>query len=402
MGAGWQLPAAGQPHWQDYSCTAADRSAVLASAVPEPSGSAVLLQEIYAEDYRGRTVTFRGQLRTAGVAGQAGLHLAAGRAVDPPGAHLRDRGGSSLTGPGSSDWTWHEVTMPVPGDAGVIRFGISLAGRGRIELRNAGTVPGTAGNSGVRQSMDIPDGDLVRLARDGDPAAFRLLVERHLPMARARAARLCPQPDDADDAVQDAFLQAFIALDRLRDPGRFAGWLGGIVANVCRAQRRRAPLTLLGDWPENLHPASAHGLPSAEDLDRADALGRAVAGLPRAAPGRHLVLLRRPARRADRRHARRGQGQPAQGPPPAARVHHRAPPRPHPRHLPENPHDRRPHRARRPLARTPHQTASWCLPTTPGTGRCRSGCPPATARSGACSPAPATATRNTPTTMPGR
>ena len=137
--------------------------------------------------------------------------------------------------------------------------------------------------------MDIPDGDLVRLARDGDPAAFRLLVERHLPMARARAARLCPQPDDADDAVQDAFLQAFIALDRLRDPDRFAGWLGGILANVCRAQRRRAPLTLLGDWPENLHPASAASLPSAEDLDRADVLSHAVAGLP---PGqRHAVTL---------------------------------------------------------------------------------------------------------------
>ncbi len=137
--------------------------------------------------------------------------------------------------------------------------------------------------------MDIPDGDLVRLARDGDPAAFRLLVERHLPMARARAARLCPQQDDADDAVQDAFLQAFLALDRLRDPDRFAGWLGGIVANVCRAQRRRAPLTLLGDWPENLHPASAGTLPSAEDLDRVDVLSRAVAGLP---PGqRHAVTL---------------------------------------------------------------------------------------------------------------
>jgi hypothetical protein len=47
-------------------------------------------------------------------------------------------------------------------------------------------------------------------------------------MARARAALLCPQPDDADDAVQDAFLQAFLALDRLRDPDRFAGWLGVI------------------------------------------------------------------------------------------------------------------------------------------------------------------------------
>jgi RNA polymerase sigma-70 factor (ECF subfamily) len=137
--------------------------------------------------------------------------------------------------------------------------------------------------------MDIPDGDLVRLARDGDPAAFRLLVERHRPMARARAARLCAQPDDADDAVQEAFLQAFIALERLRDPDRFAGWLGGIVANVCRAQWRRPPLTLLGDWPENLHPASDGSLPSDEDLDRADVLARAVAGLP---PGQRQAVTR--------------------------------------------------------------------------------------------------------------
>ena len=59
------------------------------------------------------------------------------------------------------------------------------------------------------------------------------------------------------------------------------------MANVCRAQRRRPPLTLLGDWPENLHPASAGNLPSDEDLDRADAPGHAVAGLPPAQ--RHAV-----------------------------------------------------------------------------------------------------------------
>jgi hypothetical protein len=144
----WELagdfPGDGQPHWQDYSCTVADRSAVLAAAVLEPPGFAVLVQTIDADDYLGRTVTFRGQLRTAGVAGRAGLHLAAGAAVEPPGAHLRDHGASSLTGsassltgPASSDWTWYEVTMPVPGYVGVIRFGISLTGRGRVELRNA-------------------------------------------------------------------------------------------------------------------------------------------------------------------------------------------------------------------------------------------------------------------------
>jgi hypothetical protein len=141
----WELAgsflAAGRPHWQDFSRAAADRTGILASAVPEPCGFAVLFQEIYADDYRGRTVTFRGQLRTAGLAGQAGLHLTAGRPVYPPGEHLRDRGGSSLTGPGRSDWTWHEITTPVPGDAAVIRFGISLAGRGRVELRGAELSP---------------------------------------------------------------------------------------------------------------------------------------------------------------------------------------------------------------------------------------------------------------------
>src|SRR5579859_2194897 len=138
-------------------------------------------------------------------------------------------------------------------------------------------------------SADISDGDLVRLARDGDPVAFRLLVERHQPMARARAARLCANPSDVDDVVQESFLQAFLALDRLRDPDRFAGWLGGIVGNVCRGLQRRAPLTLLPDWPEPVHPAAADGLPSADDIDRADALRTAVADLP--AGQRRAVVL---------------------------------------------------------------------------------------------------------------
>jgi hypothetical protein len=79
-------------------------------------------------------------------------------------------------------------------------------------------------------SADVSDGDLARLARDGDPVAFRLLVERHQPMVRARARQLAPDPRDVDDIMQESFLQAFIRLDRLRDPDRFAGWLAGFAA----------------------------------------------------------------------------------------------------------------------------------------------------------------------------
>jgi len=128
--------------------------------------------------------------------------------------------------------------------------------------------------------VDICDGDLVRRARAGDAAAFRLLVERHSPSARARAARLCGRADDVDDIVQEAFLQAFMALDRLRDPDRFGAWLAGIIRNVHRAADRQEPLMLLAEWPESLHPVSALGLPSADDLDRAEALRAAVADLP--------------------------------------------------------------------------------------------------------------------------
>jgi RNA polymerase sigma-70 factor, ECF subfamily len=129
-------------------------------------------------------------------------------------------------------------------------------------------------------SAEITDADLVVLARDGDPVAFRLLVERHQPMVRARARSLCGNPSDVDDVMQESFLQAFIALDRLRDPERFAAWLAAIVLNVCRAQYRRVQPVLLPDWPESLHPASADGPPSAEDLDRSGALRAAIAGLP--------------------------------------------------------------------------------------------------------------------------
>ena len=91
----WELAGSfsgdGQPAGQDYSCTAADQSAILATTVPEPAGSAVLVQTIAAEDYRDSGVTFRGQLRATDIAGQAGLHLAAVCAVWRPAARPRQQ-----------------------------------------------------------------------------------------------------------------------------------------------------------------------------------------------------------------------------------------------------------------------------------------------------------------------
>ena len=82
------------------------------------------------------------------------------------------------------------------------------------------------------------DRELVALARQGDKEAFGILTDRYLLPARRLAKRLVSRDDLAQDLAQEAILQAYLSLDRLRDPDRFKSWLYGIVLNVCRSHIR--------------------------------------------------------------------------------------------------------------------------------------------------------------------
>ncbi len=82
------------------------------------------------------------------------------------------------------------------------------------------------------------DSELVALARQGDKDAFGGLVERYQMTARRFAMRLVASEDTAQELAQEAMLQAYLSIDRLRDPARFKSWLYGIVLNVCRSHLR--------------------------------------------------------------------------------------------------------------------------------------------------------------------
>lgn len=89
------------------------------------------------------------------------------------------------------------------------------------------------------------DAELVALARCGDKAAFSRLTERYQPITFRFARSLVVQTDVAQDLVQEAFLQAYLSLARLREAERFQSWLCGIVLNVCRSYLRHQKVTLL-------------------------------------------------------------------------------------------------------------------------------------------------------------
>ena len=78
------------------------------------------------------------------------------------------------------------------------------------------------------------DTELVALARSGDKSAFGQLIERYQPMARRIAIGMVGNENIARELVQEALLQAYLSLNRLRDDERFKSWLYGIVLNVCR------------------------------------------------------------------------------------------------------------------------------------------------------------------------
>lgn len=83
----------------------------------------------------------------------------------------------------------------------------------------------------LAQSMRT-DADVIERTLAGNRAAFETLLERYGRMAYAVALARTGNHEDAEDMVQEAWLQAFQNLPRLREPERFRPWLGSIVRNL--------------------------------------------------------------------------------------------------------------------------------------------------------------------------
>jgi len=87
--------------------------------------------------------------------------------------------------------------------------------------------------------MDPTDDALLAAFRSGDEGALARLLERHAPAVYRFGVKMCRDPEDAKDVVQDTLLAAARGLRDFRGGAALSTWLFTIARSFCIKRRRR-------------------------------------------------------------------------------------------------------------------------------------------------------------------
>ncbi|MER7676999.1 sigma-70 family RNA polymerase sigma factor [Streptomyces sp. NPDC096934] len=121
---------------------------------------------------------------------------------------------------------------------------------------------------------------LATRAGEGDEQAFTILMQRHSSFLLALALHILGSPQDAEEAVQEAFISAWRRLPEFRHACAFSTWMYRITVNRClnSLRRRSAPLSL-NTVAEPVAGADTSPARMAEEDALADALAEALGSL---------------------------------------------------------------------------------------------------------------------------
>jgi RNA polymerase sigma-70 factor, ECF subfamily len=100
--------------------------------------------------------------------------------------------------------------------------------------------PPAGASEGEGMSSEDGDGDLVAAAVAGSDSAFTALVRRHAGAVYRVALRMTGNPADAEEVLQETFVQVHRKLDGFRGEARFSTWLYSIAVRAALMRRRAA------------------------------------------------------------------------------------------------------------------------------------------------------------------
>lgn len=135
----------------------------------------------------------------------------------------------------------------------------------------------------------MEEGEAIRRAQQGDREAFRALVECYAVLAGRTARVLTQNPEDAEDAAQDAWVDAWRAMPRFQVGRPFRPWLITLLANRCykrlKADRMQTtPYTfelaeIIGSTPQWTGPGTDYDVELQEALAKLDDVQRRLLAL---------------------------------------------------------------------------------------------------------------------------
>ena len=118
--------------------------------------------------------------------------------------------------------------------------------------------------------------DLIARCRKGDMKSYELLYNRYSRAMYHTCLRIVMNAADAEDILQEAFMEAFISLDKLKDAAAFGGWVKRIMINksvnfVKRHQKK---------WLE-IEDAGLTNIPGEQAFDESEFRGEWMQSLKR-------------------------------------------------------------------------------------------------------------------------
>lgn len=131
---------------------------------------------------------------------------------------------------------------------------------------------------------DLDDQELIERAKRADHSAYTEIVDRYKLAGYKLALQILRHPSDAEDALQEAFIKAYIYLDSYSSQYRFYTWFSTIVRNVALSHLKARDWLITFRSDELLRPARSMIEDSPElaalAASRADVVRQAVEVLP--------------------------------------------------------------------------------------------------------------------------
>jgi RNA polymerase sigma-70 factor (ECF subfamily) len=145
---------------------------------------------------------------------------------------------------------WHRgfIANTTPGGIRCIRT-VGCAVIGPL-ARNRPSDPSVSTSS--QQPKTLTEAEAIRLAQSGDAASFEFLYGLHGRRVYALCLRMVGNPSDAEDLMQEAFLQLFRKIGTFRGESAFSTWLHRMTVNVVlmRLRKKNLPVASLEETTE--------------------------------------------------------------------------------------------------------------------------------------------------------